>query len=259
MKIGVSLLLLASTCVAGADITFRRGTTERLEGYSGVVPETWLPRIVIAGPILAGDDRRFAEVLERAQKQTKELDTVLLDSQGGDVGAAMSIGRMVRGAKLYTGVHESRVCASACILILAGGVRRYARETARLGLHRPYFSDPSRATAKGYETFQQAYESVIEAHRVYFSEMKISNGLLDRMLQIPSSEIQWISVATASGLNLLGEDASYAEWQRARRIATEGQACVDWMDNRYIPCQVKLGFHESERCMLLTKRPKQCK
>ncbi len=255
-------LLLFTTSAMSADIVFLRGAPERLVGHVGEVPDNWRPRIVLVGQIVRGDDKRFAEVLKQAETQSKEWETdrtLLLDSEGGDIAAAMSIGRMVRRAKLVTAVHKGSVCASACVVILAGGVWRYARDDTRLGLHRPYFSNPQAATSKGYDTFQQAYDSVLEAHRAYFAEMGIGNGLLQRMLQIPSNQVQWISISEASTLNLLGEDAAYAEWKRARRIAREGAECVEWQDNRYWPCLAKLGFEASDRCEASTRKPPQCK
>jgi hypothetical protein len=255
-------LLFVATSATSADIAFFRGAPERLVGHIGAIPDNWRPRIVLVGQIARGDDRRFADVLQQAESQSKEWGTdrtLLLNSPGGDIAAAMAIGRMVRRSQVVTAVHEGSVCASACVVILAGGVWRYARENTRLGLHRPYFADPQVATSKGYESFQLAYDSVLEAHRAYFTEMRIGKGLLERMLQIPSNQVQWISVREASNLNLLGEDATYAEWKRARRIARDGAACVDWEDNRYWPCLTKLGFEASERCVAITRKPLQCK
>ena len=262
MKKLATMLILASTSAFSADIVFIRGNPERMIGHVGAIPDNWHPRIMLAGPIVPGDAERFAKVLKQAQTQSKEWETdrtLLLDSEGGDVAAAMLIGRMVRRSQIVTAVHDGNVCASACIAILAGGTWRYARDGARLGLHRPYFSDPRGATAKGYATFQQAYDSVINAHRTYFSEMKIGTGLLERMLQIPSNQVQWISIALAKNLNLLGEDATYSEWKRAQRVAIKGAACVEWEDTHYWPCLGRLGFDASTRCEAITSKPTQCK
>ncbi|MBK7510602.1 MAG: hypothetical protein IPI16_22145 [Comamonadaceae bacterium] len=225
MKMLAIAFLLNCTSTLAADVVFMRGSPERLSGHVGAIPDNWLPRIVIDGPISPGDDKRFAAVLSEARGKNTDWEryrTLLLNSEGGDVATAMSIGRLVRQAQIVTALHERSVCASACILILSGGVWRYARDETRLGLHRPYFVDPQQATSQGYQSFQQAYDNVIEAHRRYFAEMKIGAGLLEKMIQIPSNQIQWISVAEGSRLNLLGEDAAYAEWKRAKRIATEG-------------------------------------
>lgn len=253
--------ILATSNTLAAEVTYTRGSPERLQGHVGIAPDEWRSRISITGQLLPGDDKRFVEVLKQAQSDgetwTRER-RVLLNSAGGDVSSAMSIGRTIRKASLATAVHDGSVCASACIVILAGGVWRYAHDGARLGLHRPYFANPKSATAKGYDTFQQAYDSIIESHRKYFLEMKIGSGILDRMVQVPSNEIYWVSLSLAKQLNLLGEDAANAEWRRAQRIARDGQACVDWQDHYYLPCISKLGIEASARCEALPSKPPNC-
>lgn len=246
-----------------ADIVFMRGSPEQIIGYSGAIPDNWLPRIIIDGPILPGDEDHFVNALNHAKKDDsdwKSYRILLLNSEGGDVATAMAIGRRVRQAQIVTGVHEMSICASACTLVLAGGVRRYARDEARLGLHRPYFTNPKQATAQGYQSFQSEYNNVIEAHRSYLSEMKIGTGLLENMIQISSDRILWITVAEAERLNLLGEDAVYAEWKRANRIATIGAACVAWEDKYSSQCFIRSlsGIESFETCERRTNKPPQC-
>lgn len=255
---------LYCTNAFSADIVFMRGSPERLAGYVGAIPDNWLPRIIIDGQILPGDEKRFTSALNKAKEDDSDWDryrTLLLNSEGGDVVTAMAIGRMVRQAQMVTAVHEQSVCASACTLILAGGVRRYARNETKLGLHRPFFTDPQQAIAQGYQSFQSKYDNVIEAHRRYFSEMKIGAELLEKMIQIPSNQIQWITVSEATRLNLLGEDAAYAEWKRAKRIATKGAACVAWEDKYFSLCFERslFGVEGSDQCEKRTNKPLHCK
>jgi len=130
-----------------------------------------------------------------------------------------------------------------------------------LGLHRPYFTDPQQATAQGYQSFQSEYDDVIEAHRRYFAEMKIGAGLLEKMIQIPSNQVRWVTVAEAKRLNLLGEDAAYAEWKRAKRIATKGVECVAWEDKYFSLCFKRSlsGIESMEQCEIETNKPLHCK
>ena len=247
-----------------ADIVFMRGSPERLAGHVGAIPDNWLPRIIIDGQILPGDEKLFASALNKAKKDDSDWDRyrkLILNSEGGDIVTAMTIGRMVRQAQIVTAVHEQSVCASACTLILAGGVWRYARNETKLGLHRPFFTDPQQAIAQGYQSFRSEYDNVIEAHRRYFSEMNIGAELLEKMIQIPSHQIQWITVAEAERLNLLGEDAAYAEWKRAKRIATEGASCVDWEDRYFSLCIERdlSGIESIDQCEKRTNKPLHCK
>jgi hypothetical protein len=168
----------------------------------------------------------------------------------------MAIGRAVREAKIGTIVEENATCASACVLVFSGGVYRTVWGNGRIGLHRPYFTDPVKATKKGYGGYHAAYEYVINAHRTYFAEMGISSELVDRMIQIPSDTVAWIDLRTASRLNLVGEDATHSEWKRAERVARKGKQCVEWED-RFSSCVVQLGFNDqaAKRCDELIGKP----
>lgn len=264
MKYFAAMLALVSAYAFGADIVFYQGRSEKIVGHVGVVPDSWRPRIVLIGDIVPGDDRRLSAALKQAETQSKDWNTdrtLRLNSGGGDVATAISIGRLARKAQLTTIVQENSICASACVLVLAGGTWRIAWGGSRLGLHRPYFSDAGKVTGNGYEGFQRAYDSVLETHRAYFTEMRIGTGLLERMVQIPSNNVEWIDHATASRLNLLGEDATYAEWKRAQRIAKKGRACVEWEDKQGT-CLGRLGFPADgvyERCIeVIGRAPSGC-
>ena len=121
------------------------------------------PRWIAAdGDIADSTPADFRRVLKRAGKLKLP---VLINSPGGSVTAAMEIGRMLRKAGLdvavaetsfvgcapgdaacklppeMNGVYSGRAatwigyCASACPLILAGGVTRYAQHNAVVGVH----------------------------------------------------------------------------------------------------------------------------
>lgn len=266
MKFIATLLLLAAVAVGAraADIVFFRGSPERLAGHVGAIPDEWFPRMVLIGAIAPGDDRRFAQVLAEAEAHNNGWDgarQLFLESPGGDVATAMSIGRIVRRGKFMTHIAANRACASACILVLVGGVQRFARDGARIGLHRPYFRD-SRAADSSYETFQRAYGAVLDAHRAYFQDMGIGGGVLDLMKTIPSNEVRWIDETTAIRLTILGQDASYMEWERARRISSEGAACVEWKD-RFWRCigkfNARFDAETNEYCIAETSKPPECK
>ena len=121
------------------------------------------PRWIAASGQITGDTPAlFRKVLQQAGRLKLP---VLLHSPGGSVDAAIEIGRMLRragfdtavaltsyagcapGAKacklppaqrgVYRGAarEEAGYCASACPLILAGGVSRYAQASSYVGVH----------------------------------------------------------------------------------------------------------------------------
>jgi hypothetical protein len=115
-------------------------------------------RLVLTGPIQAGDDVAFAAALDG------DVKTVVLGSTGGRVSEAMAIGRAIRKRRLDTAVPSS--CESACALIWAGGVKRTV--DGRLGMHCPTFPGelqcyaPTRQVMIAYLREMGAPKTVIE-------------------------------------------------------------------------------------------------
>ena len=76
-----------------------------------------MPAISIRGHIVPGDERTFAAVAAK-----REASVVYLSSEGGEVDAAIAIGRMVRKFGLDTFVGRGSIgCWSACTLIWLSG------------------------------------------------------------------------------------------------------------------------------------------
>lgn len=91
-------------------------------------------QIIIQGPITKGDGRKFYELAERYSRAS-----VALDSPGGNVMEALSIGSEIRLRGFTTFVAGGKMqCYSACALIWIAGVRRYMMPDARIGVHAAY-------------------------------------------------------------------------------------------------------------------------
>jgi hypothetical protein len=86
--------------------------------------------IEISGPIGPADDVTFREI---ESKERFSHATVYLNSPGGIVDTAIRIGQTIRAAEWTTSVEAGDTCASACVIIWAGGFDRYL--VGRLGLH----------------------------------------------------------------------------------------------------------------------------
>jgi len=261
VKLLVFFLLMTSAITANsAEIVFYRGSPEKIANYVGMIPFDWLPRILIRGDISPGDENAFESALDRAESTGSVWAfnrSVRLDSYGGDVATAMLIADQIRKHRVSTIVMDGSNCASACILILAGGTSRVAQDQARLGLHRPYFSNTASATKGGYEQFKIEYDAVLSRYRAFLSRMGIGNDLVEAMMLIPSNEIRWIDRSFALQVNLLGDDPADAEWQRAKRIEQKGEACVKF-DDQLLSCYSKFGF-DSDYChQLLGPPPRGC-
>ncbi len=87
------------------------------------------------GRIEPGTAQTFKEFLKT---NAAEVKRVWLNSPGGAVGDALTMGRAIRAAGLATVVPANAYCASSCPLVFAGGVEREAGRKAWIGVHQVY-------------------------------------------------------------------------------------------------------------------------
>ncbi len=125
----VPALLAAVAALLGAGPS--RAADIAVASFSGPTPV-----ITIRGEIQAGDElkfTRFAAVLATA--------IVELDSTGGHLAPALTIGDTLarKGFSTYVGPHA--VCSSACGLIWLAGKPRVKQATAAVGFHAAYVPD----------------------------------------------------------------------------------------------------------------------
>ena len=82
------------------------------------------------------------------------ISNLVLNSDGGYIGAAMEMGRVIVDFDLSTHVEKS--CLSACVILLAAGQKRHVSQGALVGLHRPYWRQ---AALEEYYTDHKEEES----------------------------------------------------------------------------------------------------
>lgn len=173
------------------------------------------PDIIVieaTGAIVAGDGRKLRNLIDGPLKaQTKAGHriirmTIFLDSPGGDVHEALVIGRYLRAHDAATYVDTGAHCASACVFLLASGVKRVPQ--GDVGIHRPYFSA---MPAVGLE---QAIQANLAKVKAYLSEMNIPAGLADEMYSTPPENMRILVQQELAAYRLNQMDMVFAE-QRA--------------------------------------------
>jgi hypothetical protein len=161
--------------------------------------------VTIDGQIEFRDEIKFYGVfLEASEKRSCAVLNVTLASTGGNLDAAMKIGRQIRALHATTcaawahGSGENRtcisfapyqmkrencICASACFFVWAAGS---SREGEHVYLHRPYF-DP-----KIYRDFPEdratAYGDLARSARAYLTDMDVPTTVINRMFAIKSTD-----------------------------------------------------------------------
>lgn len=133
---------------------------------------------------------------------------VNLDSEGGDVYAAMAIGRMFRKARVWAHVGWSGKCMSSCVLLLAGAVKRSTFDGGPVGIHRPYSTETGAASFEELQTKTTKLGADVAA---YLQEMNIPSSLYESMRLVPPESIKILGLSELEKFGLYDADPVFAE------------------------------------------------
>jgi len=172
--------------------------------------------VFMAGPITAGDlaGARAMVNLVRSGKQKVADNVVWFASDGGDIDAAMEVGRLMRRHGLMSLVGKFDQCLSACVFAFMGGERRSV--AGRLGIHRPYFpftvDTPDRPVR---------FRNLQRTLRDYVDEMDFPPSLYEALMAVPPEVIHYLSAPDLKRYYLEGISPSsedLADAAEARRL-----------------------------------------
>jgi hypothetical protein len=137
-------------------------------------------------------------------------DGYRINSRGGDVSAAMMIGRIFRQESAFLQVDG--VCISACVLVLAGAADRFVKNSFMIGIHRPYLAQTSYTD----ERAQKLYDDMLKEIRAYLHEMHVSTKLADDMLDTEPEQVHFLSPTELDKYGLASADPA----ERRRRAVS---------------------------------------
>ena len=176
---------MTSSLIAKVDLdgSARGRPALAITGRIGVATASWLRERLDEAHLVAGD-------------------AVLLSSPGGDVDQAIIMGEIIRSRGLATAVGTTdasgRVkpayCASACVLVYAGGKPRFGVLGSALGVHR-------------FVTTKAMSDPVADTQRVagavlgYMTKMGVSSSVVEAMSE--TRDIRWLAPKDALAMNLI--------------------------------------------------------
>lgn len=156
--------------------------------------------LAISGDIGRASASWFYDQLKQAQLSPG--DVILLSSDGGDLAQGTIMGGLIRSRGLATAVGTvdasgkvyAASCASACVLVYAGGKTRYGIFGSLLGVHRFTVDGPVEdPLAEGQRTQGRLLG--------YMTKMGVSSRIVELMSQ--TSDIRWLSPKDAFAMNLI--------------------------------------------------------
>jgi hypothetical protein len=132
----------------------------------------------VTGTITNQDSKTFENITQDIG--SRRLYT-RLDSAGGDVFAAMHIGRLIRKHDGVTVISVPSKCYSGCALLFIAGVMRH--NLGEMGLHRPY----QVAVLKDRRPGEKQPPRILTLIREYVAEMGIAEEFYDQMINTDAS------------------------------------------------------------------------
>jgi len=187
-RLAVCLLALVSISApaAGAEIFYmdHDAFTEKFVGPVGP--------LVFSGEIEPGDyDRLLTRILDDENRFFIE-NKILLASDGGDVGEALKIAKLVKSlyAEIIVGPQTGR-CVSACFLIYAAAQQRGTEGERLIGINRPYVVE-SAAAGTGDAAIGEG--NALARVRAFLQENEVPDYLIQEMFRHASDDAYWLSV-----------------------------------------------------------------
>jgi len=166
-------------------------------------------------------DRRTPRMLDGALKAAAGTECVVrVNSNGGDLDAAIDTGKLIRRHGARTRVSEQARCASACVMLFIGGVSRDA--SGAIGMHRFYSTRPPRSEREA----QTYYRDINGRIRQHLDDMNIPERLMHVMNSTPPGQVHWLTGerdrAMLRELHVAGEDPVWADQRDAATAARMG-------------------------------------
>jgi len=204
----------AALCPLAAQSPVDRQAAEGTVNIYNLDREARVGGVEIHGPIHKGMVSEAVKLIRSIRPDVDEL-TVLLNSPGGDVPAAMELGEEVRKQWAWTAVDDDGECLGACVLVLAAGVRRTPTSES-VGLQRMNFAQkettsPDRANQKN--------TGVAKRVETYLARMGMPKKLFQEIAaQQSSNKVRLLNAGQLKTLGLDGTDPAYERWMRENNV-----------------------------------------
>ena len=201
-------LALLALCVAAGVLTMRPAHAATITIQADPAHE-----IEIEGEIVASDPALLSATIKRFRHVYPDeiLHAYAINSPGGDVEAAMQMGEILRADKesMIT-VATYQYCYSACVLVLAGSVKRNLH--GQIGIHRLFVTSTDK---QSYEQTRQQRSRLAERVKRYLGEMNVEVSLYDAMNRVPAEQLRILSREEYQELGLLDYDPVAEEMANA--------------------------------------------
>lgn len=186
---------------------------------------------------------KVMESLVRRGRQKLAGNAVWFAGNGGDVDAAMEMGRVLRKLGVSAVVARGGQCLSSCVLAFMGGDRRTV--AGRLGIHRPYFS-----SARKVPDRRSYYRELQKRVQQYIDELDFPPSLYEAFMAVPPESISILTAADLRKFYLQGMSPAVEDEADATAARRLGISVAEYLQQKAQrePCA---GVFDSDgRCVV---------
>ena len=137
--------------------------------------------IVLNGEIIEGDSESLEAQIKLANGANRVVSGIRLNSPGGLLWEGAKLADVIRRAKMAAIVPSGSQCASACFVVFAAGVQKFASHTASIGVHRA--SNQSERES-GNATIAMAG---------FAKELGVPSSIIGKMVATPPEQMLWLT------------------------------------------------------------------
>ncbi|MGJ4942104.1 hypothetical protein ACQR1W_16130 [Bradyrhizobium sp. HKCCYLS1011] len=140
--------------------------------------------IALSGDIEEGDADGTEALIKAVNDDGRLVTAVRLDSPGGSLAEGIKLAELIRRAKLPTVVAAGSRCASACFIVFASGIEKFASHAAAIGVH-------GVSDRYGHQTAQTEAATLSMARIA--STFGVPPRIVGRMITTRPDDIAWLS------------------------------------------------------------------
>jgi hypothetical protein len=177
---------------------------------------------------ITSEDVSSAKVMESLLKKGRQKiagNIVSFASNGGEVDAAMELGRLLRKLGVSALVARDEQCMSSCVFAFMGGDRRTV--AGRIGIHRPYFS-----STRDVPDRRMLYRQLQKKLQEYIEELDFPLSLYEAVMAVPPESVSLLVPADLKKFYLEGMSPSTQDEVDAASARALGISVLEYFERK---------------------------
>lgn len=183
---------------------------------------------VVLNGYITSEDVYGAKVMESLLKKGRQKiagNVVSFASSGGEVDAAMELGRLLHKLGVSTLVARGDQCMSSCVFAFMGGDRRSV--AGQIGIHRPYFSSTREVPDR-----RSLYRQLQKRLQEYIEELDFPPSLYEAVMAVPPESVNMLAPAELKKFYLEGMSPSTQDEADAASARALGISVVGYLQQK---------------------------